>query len=272
MMFCQTETKRLSYLFFSIWENHRNAIPLPPRRCSIMQYLRRRRKKDETTTPTNIKSIFFFFLFVFLSLCFSLMTTNKSLISFPREIWKFREKCGTTPTVLSYLLRSSRVSETKTSIVVCCDCFSLASFVRFLLGEVTLLVSIGLGVPDRTFVGRELLELGGDHPCDVTERRLRVVRLDRGTDVDGVQEVRRHVPLGCVGVTLLLFALSASRVLHGNVRLHLVLVPELVLFGLLVPLDHLLVGEGLVLGRQDTGTVGFFCQRQKIIEMKQEEG
>mmetsp|Transcript_54222 Transcript_54222/g.131551 ORF Transcript_54222/g.131551 Transcript_54222/m.131551 type:complete len:267 (-) Transcript_54222:1000-1800(-) len=266
MMFCQKETKRLSYLFFSIWENHRNAIPLPPRRCSIMQYLRRRRKKDDTTIDSHKHKINILFLLFF----FFLMTTNKSLISFPRERMEVQreEWYYSSPAVLPSLLRSSRVSETKTSIVVCCYCFSLASFVRFLLREVTLLVGLGLGVPDRTFVGREFLELSGDHPCDVTERRLRVVRLDRGTDVDGVQEVRRHVPLGCVGVTLLLLALSAGRVLHGNVRLHLVLVPELVLFRLLVPLDHLLVGEGLVLGRQDTGTV--VLSKKRKLEVKQE--
>ena len=117
------------------------------------------------------------------------------------------------------------------------------------------LVSSGLGVPVLTFIRLECLVLGRDDTSDVTERGFGVFGLDGGANVDREQEVGTHVSLGCVGVLLRLFPLTSGRVVHGNIVLHLLLVTDLVLFRLLHPLLHFLLGECLVLGGEETGAV-----------------
>lgn len=66
-----------------------------------------------------------------------------------------------------------------------------------------------------------------------------------------VEEVCAHVSLRSVGVLLRLLSL-ATRLLHRNVVLHLLLVAHLVGLGLLGPLLQLLVRKCLVLGRENT--------------------
>lgn len=132
----------------------------------------------------------------------------------------------------------------------------LVAFVVRLFAQVAFLVGSRLQIPLLALVLRELLELGRDHTGNLAKGRFGVFRLDSGTDVDRVQKVGTHVSLGGVGILLLLLLLatSAVRILYGHVGLHLLLVAELVLFGLLDPLLHLLLRESLVLRGQETST------------------
>lgn len=125
--------------------------------------------------------------------------------------------------------------------------------VVFHLALVTFLVFSGLIFPDFLLLGRERLEASRDETSYIAEGRIRVFLLDRGTNVDRIQKVSRHVTLGCVGILLLLLLAAALRgVLGRDIVLHLASVTGLFSFSLLFPLAELLVGEFLVLTSKDT--------------------
>ena len=129
-----------------------------------------------------------------------------------------------------------------------------ASTVNLHFALVSNLIGGRLGFPLFALLGVECLVLRRDDTSNVAEGGFGVVLLDGRTDVNGEQEVRTHVSLGGVGVLLGLLSLSTGWVFHGDIVLHLFLVTDLVLLSLLDPLLEFLLGEGLVLSRQDSGT------------------
>mmetsp|Transcript_36751 Transcript_36751/g.105874 ORF Transcript_36751/g.105874 Transcript_36751/m.105874 type:complete len:266 (-) Transcript_36751:21-818(-) len=126
--------------------------------------------------------------------------------------------------------------------------------VSFHLALVTFFVLCSLLFPLGLFGIREPLELGRNDSGDLSKGSFRILLLDNGASLDGVEEVSTHVSLGSIGILLGLLALAA-RLLHGNIVGHFLLVAKLVSLSLLGPLLHLLFRKGLVLGRQDTGHI-----------------
>merc|ERR1712183_996479 len=136
--------------------------------------------------------------------------------------------------------------------------------VRFHLALVPFLVFGGLVVPVFGFLVGQGLVLGRNDLSDVTEGRVGILLLDGRTDVNRKQKVRGHVPFRRVRILFGLFAFPTSATAAGTVGsvplrryvpFHLLLVPDLVLFDLLLKLFHLGIGQRLVLLRQNPGDV-----------------
>ena len=139
---------------------------------------------------------------------------------------------------------------------------------------VTGLVLYSLFVPLLALLVSKFLELGGNEFGNRSKGGLGILLLDGWANMDRVEEVGTHVALWSVRVLLSLFLFTTSTtkvlIIRRNVVLHILLVTDLVLLGLLVPLLAFLVGKSLEKNRQNAGLSSFSNEKRTklVIEQK----